>query len=396
MRATAPKPPLLGIYWLGIQCVWGALLGISLQARTLELAAGDGVAAYGRIAAIGAAIAAITQVIVGPLSDRLRRGGGRREGWYVAGAAIGAAAVVWFYLAPTLVSAAFAFFVLQFGLNLAIGPYQALIPDVFEARGYASASSWMAALQSAGNALGAVAASLIADARVLGTSIAFVLLGSMVPTVLHSARLQLQPVREEALRVTRAFVDLFVSRALVYVGFYTLLGYMLFYVHSTLGVDDVTRAKFLAGVMILLFTVAGIAGAAIASAAKRMEQRLLATIGGGIFVIALASFIAFPAFGVTLASVTIAGTAWGIFLVADWALGCAYVPRTALATAMGLWNLAVVGPQVLAPVIATAVLSYTRTLHSGAGPKVAFAAAAIEVILGIAWVWRLCACVLGE
>ncbi|MBV8372498.1 MAG: hypothetical protein JOY69_04495, partial [Candidatus Eremiobacteraeota bacterium] len=79
MRARTPNPLRLGLFWLGIQAVWGALLGISLQARTIELVGGAGaMLAYGRLATLGAIVAALVQVAVGPVSDARRRRGSRR------------------------------------------------------------------------------------------------------------------------------------------------------------------------------------------------------------------------------------------------------------------------------------------------------------------------------
>ena len=79
MRATTPNPLRLGLFWLGIQAVWGALLGISLQSRTIELVSGGGaLVAYGRLATIGAVVAASVQIAVGPWSDARRARRSRR------------------------------------------------------------------------------------------------------------------------------------------------------------------------------------------------------------------------------------------------------------------------------------------------------------------------------
>ena len=159
MRANTPSALRLGLFWLGIQAVWGALLGISLQARTIELVAGsNALIAYGRLATIGALVAAVVQIAVGPFSDARRRHGSRRIEFYVAGTAIAAFALAGFFAAGNFTALTLAFVALQAGLNFAIGPYQAIIPDAIPRSEFGRASSWMAALQSAGNALGAVLA----------------------------------------------------------------------------------------------------------------------------------------------------------------------------------------------------------------------------------------------
>ncbi|HEY1428740.1 MAG TPA: hypothetical protein VGF18_04160, partial [Candidatus Tumulicola sp.] len=129
MRATTPSAPRLGILWFGIQAVWGALLGISLQARSIELVASQPLLAYGRLATTGAVVAAIVQIVVGPLSDARRRRGGKRIEFYVGGAVLGAIAIWTFYDASTFGALTIAYVCLQGTLNFAIGPYQAVIPD---------------------------------------------------------------------------------------------------------------------------------------------------------------------------------------------------------------------------------------------------------------------------
>jgi MFS family permease len=390
-RTTEPSPLRLAAFWLGIQAVWGALLGISLQARTIELAGADALVAYGHLATYGAAVAAIVQVLVGPWSDGRRRNGSRRIEFYAAGAVVSAAAIVGFYVAGTFASLTAAFLVLQAAMNVATGPYQAIIPDVVRRERYGVASSWMAALQSAGNAVGALLASFVNDARVVGGALAALLLGTAAVTSQHVRSLQLQPVPEsEPLRIDRPFIDLFVSRALVYVGFYTLLGYLLFYVSAVLRAPSLAQARFESGVLVLAFTVIGVLGAvAAARPSDKMDKRVIATIGGVTVAVALATFIASSSLLGAAIATAIAGMGWGAFLVADWAIACRILPRGALATTMGIWNLALILPQIVAPAFTTIVLQKFSATAGPLGPRIAFALAISETLLGILWLRRL-------
>jgi MFS family permease len=398
MLAKTPNALRLGLYWLGIQAVWGALLGISLQARTIELVGGSGaLLAYGRLATMGAVVAAIVQVAVGPWSDARRRRGSRRIEFYVAGTLVGGVALWFFFGAQNFGALTLAFVMLQAGLNVAIGPYQAIIPDAIARAKFGVASSWMAALQSAGNAFGAVLAAYVNDARILAGSLTALLIGTAAVTCAHLRGLRLERAAvREPVRVTRAFVDLFVSRALVYIGFYTLLGYLLFYVRDVLVPPTLGAVKSESGILILVFTLVGALGAAAAARpSDRSDKRLVATIGGGIVIVALGIFIFSHGFAGAAAATLVAGLGWGVFLVADWAIACRVLPPGALATTMGIWNLAVILPQIIAPALTTAVLS--RLALTGAqGPRVAFALAAGETLVGIAWLWRLSPMTIGE
>jgi MFS family permease len=398
MRAHTPDPRRLALFWLGVQTVWGALLGISLQARTIELSHENPLIAYGRLATAGALAAALTQVIVGVRSDARRQRGSRRIEFYLFGAIAGALTIAWFYGARTFVELSAAFVALQVALNIAIGPYQAVIPDVVARVRVGLASAWMAALQSAGNAIGALAASFIANARALSATLAALLLGTCAVTCAHLRALEFPPPPPPApVRVTRPFVDLFISRALVYIGFYTLLGYLLFYVRAVLATPALSSAREETGILIVGFTVVGAIGAALtARPTDRLDKRLVATLGGSAFIAGLGLFIGTHAWPGAAVATLLAGLGWGAFLVADWAIACRVLPPAAMATAMGLWNVAIVLAQIVAPAFTTAVLQHFGLAIGAQGPRTALALALGESLLGIAWLWRLPSCVIGE
>jgi MFS family permease len=393
MSARRANPLSLALFWLGIQAVWGALLGISLQSRTIELVSSDALIAYGRLATIGAVVAAVTQLLVGFLSDSRRRRGSRRLEFYLVGAAGGAAGIAFFYGAGSFTALVVSYVVLQAALNLAIGPYQAIIPDFVERARTGIASSAMAALQSAGNAAGALAASFITSARGLAATLDVLLLGTCLVTCAHVRDLPLSESAQETQnppRVTRAFVDLFISRALIYIGFYTLLGYLLFYVNSVLAPATLASARMQTGIIIVGFTLVGAAGAALAARpSDRLDKRIVATAGAAAFIGALAIFIASSGIAGIGAATLVAGLGWGAFLVADWAIACRLLPAGSMAAAMGIWNLAIVVPQIVAPALTTAVLAGLRLSGNHAAPRVAFALALLETLVGAAWLWRL-------
>jgi MFS family permease len=400
MRARTANPLALALFWLGVQAVWGALLGISLQARSKELVPADAVIAYSRLATTGALVAAVTQVAIGFWSDARRSRQSRRVEFYVVGALGGAAALALFYDARTFATLTVAFILLQAALNVAIGPYQAIIPDFVERVRIGGASSWMAALQGIGNAVGALLAAFLTNARALSASLGGLLLATCAVTASHAARLPLQKAPDEAsrpFRVTRPFVDLFISRALVYVGFYTLLGYLLFYVTDVLGVTALKAASRETGILIVAFTVLGAVGARLAARpTDRLDKRLVATLGAAGLIVGLAVFIASHATPGVAVATLLAGLGWGVFLVADWAIACRVLPPGAMAAAMGIWNLAIVLPQVVAPGFTGLVLQALHLTLGPDAPRVAFGLALCETLVGIAWLWRLSRCAIGE
>ena len=177
------QPARLALFWLGIQAVWGALLGISLQARTHELTGAHALASYGTIATLGALVAAVVQIASGALSDASRARIGRAP-FYFAGALVAAAGIAWFYAAHDFSRLVAAFVVVQVGMNVAMGPYQAVIPDFVPSSGRGMAAAWMAGLQGVGNAIGAVAASFLGN-QMLAVTLIVLLAITCVATALH-------------------------------------------------------------------------------------------------------------------------------------------------------------------------------------------------------------------
>ena len=391
MHSPTPKPALLATFWFGIQALWGALLGISLQLRTTQLAPDHAVIAYGQLAAAGALTAVIVQLVMGPLSDRLRAGGTDRRWFFITGALLGCIGIFGFYLAQTFPMLIGALVFLQIGMNIAIGPYQAIIPDYMPSAQAGGASAWMAALQSLGNAAGAVCAVLLSGTPVLLAGVlAFLVVVTGAITVLHIARLVPRAIGRASgvvpYSLSRAAIDLFISRAVLWIGFYTVLGYMFFYVHDTLHIANAVQSS---GIVILIFTVFGAAGAALsARPADAMDRRVVVNGSSGIFMIGLISFVLVRDERLMYAAAAIAGTGWGGFLAADWALGCSILPPGIMATAMGIWNIAVAGPQIIAPALTT-IMVLSVHVDKAVAPLYALSLATLEALVGALWIWRL-------
>ncbi len=386
---TRANPALLGAFTFGIQVVWGAILGVSLQARTIELSGGQAVTIFSFVLATGAALAAITQVVAGIGSDERRKRVGNRLAFYLWGVILAVPALIWFYLAPNLVQFIIAFFSLQIALNVATGPYQAAIPDHIPLERRGAASSWMSGWQSFGNAVGLVVVAFINDLRLVAGILAVALLSAWAVTFTHVRRLTAGPQHPSRFRADQTFIALLFSRGTINLGFFTLLGYLLFFVQFSLGIDA-GAVKTQTGLIFLTFTIAGILGAVLAARpSDRFDLRVVATIANCGVVVALALLANAHGLLVAYIAAGVAGACWGAFFTSDWALACALLPRGAMATAMGVWNIATAGPQVLAPLLALPVVKYYNAVAAGFGYRAAIVLALIEFVIGTALLWRL-------
>jgi len=380
----------------GIQFVWGAILAVSLQARSIALAGhDDAVRLYATIAASGAFVATVVQLLAGRLADARVRESGDRRAFYTTGVACAIPALVWFYAAPTYAQLVATFVTLQAALNIATGPYQAIIPDYIETDRRGRASSWMGAFASLGNAAGLLLAGFVHDLRLVGFALAGVLAATYTTTVTHLAGRPLSDASPKAnasrgsLQLRGPLGVLLLSRGAINLGFFTLLGFLLFFVRDALGVaaDGLETQTAL---VFLTFTLAAVAGAVgAARPADRYDKRLVVTVSVALIVVALAALACAQSLPVAYVAAGIAGFAWGAVVTADWALATAVLPRGAMATAMGVWNIATTVPQVIAPLATAPLVAWLEAAHAGAGPRGAIVLALCEFAAGAAFIWRL-------
>ena len=381
-----PRPPRIAALWFGIQCVWSALLGVWLQGRVVELAPQGAVAAYAWLATGGAVVAALVQLAAGFASDRQLARSGSRNAFYVGGVAVAAVALLGFFAAPSLTGLVVAFLALQLGMNVVGGPYQAAIPDAIELEASGRASAWMSAYSFAGNVVGLIVA-IALHGLAAGATLTALLIGSAAVTLTHTARLAPSMQRATPLRFDRAAAIVLASRAAINLGFYTLVGFLFFFVRESLGVAD---ARTTTGVLFIAFTLAGVVGAGLAGGpSDRYDKRVVIGAAAGAIALAIGALAAAPGVAVAAAAAIAAGLAWGGFVTVDWSIAYAVLPRAAMATAMGVWNLAATVPQILAPALTAPLIAAVDARAFGAGPRVALLAAGAEFVVGALALWAV-------
>jgi MFS family permease len=372
--------------------VWGAVLAVSLQERATELGGTSDAALRGYTIAVvlGAAVATLVQFVFGLASDRRRKVVGHRLEFYLAGLIVAVPSLVWFYLAPTWTQFVIAFAGLQLGMNAVIASFQAAIPDFVPHERRGTASSWLSAYQSIGNALGLLVAGFVHDMRAAAAALAipFVAAWSITFAYIRSRK----AIDEEPAAVIpfgRALVVLLFSRGFVNIGFFTLVDFLAFFVRESLGfAGDAMQTQ--TALLFLTFTVCAIPGAIVAARpADRGDKRLVVTVACSAIAVALAMLAGAHLLVGAYAAAAFAGIGWGAFVTADYALAAAILPPASMATGMGIWNFATTLPQVIAPIaVLPIILSYDR-VAPGLGPRAAILIALAEFLIGAALIWRL-------
>lgn len=380
------RPARISALWFGNQAVWTAILGVFLQSRAAELAPRDDVRAYAWLASGGAVIAALVQLAAGFASDRRVAATGHRREFYLWGTALATLALFAFFAAPAFAWLVVAFAALQIGMNVAGGPYQAAISDAVAEERRGRASAWMSVSSFAGSVTGLLVSVTLTGLAAAG-ALAAALTGGAALALTHLRALPPIALRPGALRITGAMVTVLASRAAINLGFYTLFGFLFFFVRESLHVTD---ARTTTGELFLAFTIAGVAGAALAGpAADRIDKRIVVSVAAVAIACAVGAFALALDPAVAFAAATASGCAWGAFFTADWAIAYAVLPRDAMASAMGVWNLAAAIPQILAPAITAPLVTALDERNAGLGPRAALVLVAFEFALGAALLWRL-------
>jgi len=390
MRARVSEAARLSFFWFGIQAVWGAILGVLLQARLVAIFGDAAAQKYALFAAAGAATAILAQVVASVLSDRAVARAQTRAPLYIVGTALAVIAIVVFLRATSAPELLAAYLAMQIGMNVAIAPYQAAVPEYLERSQQRAGSAWLAAMQSLGNAVGAVIAATATRALTV-TLLPLLLTAALVVGYRSLARVVDRRALEPGghTRLTRAHVDLFGSRAMIFLAFYTMLGYLYFWVLGS-GLAHVATARTIAGAAIVVFTLAGIGGASLAARfGKHADLRFGAIAGVAAFASAIALYASSRGLVVLSVASIVGGLGWGAFLSADWALGARYVLPGSRALGFALWNLAVVLPQFFAPSLIGLLARIVRPGGAWATSRFAFGIAFCEVILGMLWLVRL-------
>lgn len=426
-ETQAPSPSAreyiaVSVFWLAVCFFWGALLLVVLQSRVqsaVELEMGNAsrtliearvASRFSLLAGTGALIAAVTQIVAGAFSDSLSTHGflgGRRKPFVLFGTVFACAAIAMLPFVHAYAGVFFVFVLIQLFLNIATGPYQALMPEIIPATHHGTAAAWMGGLALIGRTGGMVLGSQFMRETwgLSALTIIFIvsLLGLMSLTLVlvHEPPGHARPVSESlstlapaaiwrGLRGEPNFAWLVASRFVINTGVYTMLPFLLFYLINVFGL---TRDAALAhqGILALIVNLAGLMGNFPAGRAsdKFPKKFVVATT----CALCVAGGLAFAVSGnVTYAAIAagVFGLGYGAFQAVDWAFVCSVMPRGEVGKSMGVWGLADTLPQIVAPLVGGAFAApMIRTFGAADGYRAVMLLAVTWFALGAAFIFKV-------
>lgn len=342
-------------------------------------------AVLGLLSFVGAIPALVIPLIAGVLSDRCTHPWGRRRPYIAFGGVIALIGMVLLWLSASAGQIGFffgSFFILQFGANVALAAYSGVIPDIVPEDQRGLASSYMAVMSQLSTLGGAfLAGTYISNNRAIVYGVSILVFAVFILISLSGIKERRLEGEQEPFDWPAYFRGLaepfksmdftwvWITRALMMLGFYALQPYIIYYLKDIIGIaEPAKQATFVLAAILVAATISGAVGGAVSDRVGRKPVILVASL-----VIAVMC-VAFP-FLKTLEQVFAVGILFGIgygtYISVDWALGTDVLPSAHdSGRDMAVWHVSMTLPQQIAPLYAGGILQ--AFLLRGEGEKASY------------------------
>jgi MFS family permease len=398
---SAPEKPVstgfMLSYLLLVFAIYAALFAPLLATLAIKLgqisADGNKAVDLGTVLAPGAFAALVAAPIFGALSDRTKSRFGRRKLWIVVGTAIMGAGLTIMALGNSLWALGAGWFCVQIGANAAMAANNALLPDFVPE----SQRGKVSALLGIALSLGLLAGTYVTQFTTQDNLLMFLTPWAVCPiailllfrTFKDRPAEPMPPFGAADLVKTfwvspMKFPDFgwaFLSRFLVFTGVAYFLTYQFIFLSDQLKLDEATALETLA-LSQLITTVVTISCTLLSGwLSDKIGRRKPVVLAAGLFVaaglIVIATASTIPMF---LIGAAIYGIGQGVYFAVDMALVAAVLPNPEdTGKDLGVFNIASVFPQTIAPVIAPVFLSI-GAVAGGNLPAVFFAGAVFAMV----------------
>jgi MFS family permease len=388
-----PSHLALAAYWFATNFLWTAMLTVLLPTEVLRLVPETAKAtAIGNLSAAGAALAVVVHPLAGALSDRCRSPWGRRRPFFLAGNAVALVVLVLMAFVGTYRALLLAVLGLQLASNVALAPYQALIPDLVPEGERGLASGYMGLMSLGGTICSLALAAVFVHPGHTRPFYPWLWAVMAAGTAVTLARVpEGEGPRPEGslwrtlwvpLRRYPDFWWVFLTRGLVMLAFYTVLAFLEYYLKDVLGLRDYVGATaLLSGLTVVVAAAVTLQAGAFSD---RVGRRVLVAASGLLMGLAAAAFLLVRSFPLALACGALFGVAYGTYTSVDWALAVDVLPAGSRSAAkdLGIWSVAITLPQVLAPAVGGRLIAH-------AGYAAAFGWAAACAVAGSLLIGRV-------
>lgn len=340
---------MLNALWMPLTFQDTALMTIAVPAETLRLAPGNHVFILSVLASISALATMFVPPLGGWLSDALRRRGGSRRAFVAVGLLIDVAALVALAYPGSLIWFASFLILATIGSNLALCAYQALLPESVPRRDWGAVSGVRGVTTLAGAVLGFGIAGAMPDPRDTFLAVAAIMaLGGL--SLLGVGEGVYGDEEHAHVRDWHDFIVVFVARTLVFFGLIMLQTFVLFFFRDVQNVGNPSAGT-------ALYAFSTIAGAVASSIylgllSDRVPRKIITALAGAAMAIATIGFALAPELKWILPFAVLFGIGFGGVISSGWALAMDAIPKLRdVARDLGLWGIATMLPNVVAPLV---------------------------------------------
>ncbi|OEJ30660.1 MFS transporter [Streptomyces subrutilus] len=408
---AAPEPPrqrgLLPLLLFANSAMMAVYMGVGSVLLPLQVAAIDPVnkvAVLGLIGGVSSIFATAFNPIAGALSDR----SGRRGPWILGGALASLAALAFLGSVSTALLVGTAWCLVQATMNVFQAAVTAIVPDRIPAARRGTASALVGLGLPIGGTAGVLIASQTADHLRTGyllfgalVAVAALLLTTLCRDVPRSAAAveaaAAAAARPKGARLAAFLSSLshhdfrwaFIGRALMVLGYFSVVGYQLYILddHIALpaGLSAPAAMAVLTPVSMVAMALSTVLGGLLSDRWNR--RKVFVGVSAALAGLVMAVPVVSPTWTGMLVFSALNGLAFGCFMAVDTALVTLVLPRAEdAARDMGVLNIANAGPQIIAPFVASAIVTglggYTPLFLAG-GALSLIGALAILPIRGV-------------
>jgi MFS family permease len=373
--------------WLAIYAPIQVLL--PQQAELLDSANKELV--FGIVTGAGGLVALIVNPLVGLRSDRTTSRFGRRHPWTAAGALVGAAGLAVLSTAPNVAVMILGWCLVQGGLNGMLAALFSAVPDRVPVGQRAQTGGFIGISQMLGTVLGAVLVTELVTTLTGGylASAAVVLVGAAVFVLFTpdtALPKQLRPTTKIELWVSPKqhpdFAWAWGCHFMIQVGNALGTFYLLFFLKDAVHLADpegalLTLMLFYGGALVVGALLTGV----VSDKSGRRKPYVL--LSSGLMALAAIVLVVWQTWIASVIAAALLGAGFGMYWAVALAILTAVLPAaTDRAKDLGVINIANSLPQVVAPLIAPAIIA-------GIGYPGLFAASAVTTLLAGLFVARI-------
>jgi MFS family permease len=383
---------------IGLWLAMYAPIQVLLPEQAQALDRGSKTILLSAVMGAGAVAALVANPITGALSDRTTSRWGRRHPWTVAGAVVGAAGLAVLAAAPGAAVMMLGWFIAQAGLGGMLAALTSALPDRVPAAQRGTLGGLIGISQMLGTVLGALLVTVLVTGLADGYLACglVVILGALgfagftpddvLPPGLARRRTAVRAVPGRLWVSPRAYPDFGWAWAMHFlVNLGNALGtlYLLYFLSDAAHYPDPQT-----GLLILMAIYGGslaVAGVACGGASDRSGHRKRYVAGAAVvMVVAALLLVISPTWTAALAAAPLLGAGFGTYWAAAPAVLTQVLPAAAdRAKDLGVINVAVALPLVVAPLVAGIVLATTHSY------PLLFALAGLATVGGGAAVLRI-------